>query len=141
MELFKESDLEFFKEGNLAVNCKTEELAKEFLAWCVSKGIKTIGDNTFFSTYKNYTCYVVFNRTGINFSGLVYFEENGYFIKEFKGFNKQEIDIILDFLGKTNFYERMSVLVRNYPELSVKDLEKKDDELVSILIRLLRERG
>lgn len=89
MEIFKESDLEGFRDGDIVVNCKTEELAKEFINWCFKNDIggKVNNISEEFNQHKEFTCF----RNGwgiIMFDHISYYELQGYITKEFKGFNQ-----------------------------------------------------
>lgn len=90
--VFTLDDIEEFKKGKMAVNCKTEELAKEFLGALSDSGFRWIGRKDFEGRYEwcNYeedTCYNCYEEGDkeLQYSGIDYFKNNGYKIKEFKG--------------------------------------------------------
>ena len=56
------SKLEMFKNGKIALNCETEEIAKELMQWCFDNDLKYYEDQdtdneTHFCGYFDKTCY------------------------------------------------------------------------------------
>jgi hypothetical protein len=79
--------IEKFKSGEVAVNCRTEELAKKFLQECEDEGLNRIDKDgyTLLAMFKNYgknTCY--FYRQYVISGNAGYAAENGYEIIEYK---------------------------------------------------------
>ena len=73
-----------FKNDEIAINCRTEEEAIEFLTYLDSKGLKwQNGDNltgeTCWKTYDEDTCYVL-SPKGIEFSPVDFYLGIGYYI-------------------------------------------------------------
>lgn len=79
-----------FLNGKLVVNCKTEELANEFLEYCHLQGItwctgKYLISHNNWDNYNEETCYI--NDCGFSFSNVDYYKSNNYTIVEFNGLN------------------------------------------------------
>jgi hypothetical protein len=93
MEQFNlEKHWDGFIEGQYAVNCKTKELAEEFLNYCHKSNLKwrtnsELINNTEWKTYKEKTTYH-HNYCGMEFaSSSFYKKENKYIVIEFNGFD------------------------------------------------------
>jgi hypothetical protein len=87
----KEFNLKDLLENNTAVSCKTKKQAKELfkelqiLGYIWKGGEKLSAKNTYYSTYKEETCYTIDNMQGIiAYQDITYFKENGYKIIQIK---------------------------------------------------------
>jgi hypothetical protein len=85
METFTKKDWQDFVEGKIAVNCKTEELAREFINGEKIKKIADWNGNTYWNHYKENMTYSKISKLGFCDKG--YYVNQGLIIKEFKGWN------------------------------------------------------
>lgn len=74
-----------FKNEKIAINCETEDEAKEFIKWCYLNEItwtnKKLGMNkTYYKEYKKTTCYIYHNK----YQCLQYCSDNYYIIEGWK---------------------------------------------------------
>ncbi|WP_052406370.1 hypothetical protein [Clostridium culturomicium] len=82
-------DWDKFKNEKIAVNCRTEEAAKEFIEECYIRGLKWMNGSrniTFYNCYKEETAYT-FNFKGTGFIGYSYthwYKKEGYEIVEYE---------------------------------------------------------
>jgi len=74
-------DLEKMKE--CAINCSTEEKARQLLEFLKSQGFKWSGDDTNWGVHEDETCYEIKNNK-IYYSKYDYYFEQGYTILEFE---------------------------------------------------------
>jgi hypothetical protein len=79
-----------FINGKLAVNCPTEELANEFLAWCDSGELEWCDGESLLETNEfhkcgSVTCYDYENQD-FGFCDVSYYESIGFEIVQFQGF-------------------------------------------------------
>lgn len=78
---------ESFKAGHTAINCLTEEEAKEFIKICdndgIEKGNTDVMKGAPWCDYENRTCYCLGDNI-IEFSPIKYFQEEDYTIKTYK---------------------------------------------------------
>lgn len=87
-------DWDKFKNEKIAVNCRTEEAAKEFIEECYKRGLKwknSLRNATFHNIYEEQTAYV-FNYSGFNsleYASAPWYEKNGYKIVEYTSEKKQ----------------------------------------------------
>ena len=73
-----------FKNDEIAINCRTEEEAIEFLTYLDSKGLKwrdgaNLTGEPCWKTYDKDTCYIL-SPKGIEFSPVDYYLQKGYYI-------------------------------------------------------------
>jgi hypothetical protein len=85
---------ELFINKGLAVNCKTETLANEFITYCYKNNIKWFGEDNklnYWSSFREETCY----RHGhcLTYADKPYFEKVDYQIIEFDGFSHTRTNI------------------------------------------------
>ena len=95
MEIFSiEKHWDKFSRNKVVVNCKTEELSKEFLTYCASKSIKWITGfelvKTNWNTYEENTCYYCFDND-LSFGQVRVALKENYKVVIFEGFD----DVIL----------------------------------------------
>ena len=82
-------DWEKFRNERVAVNCRTEEAAKEFIEECYIRGLKWMNGSrniTFYNCYKEETAYT-FNFKGTGFIEYAYthwYKKEGYEIVEYE---------------------------------------------------------
>ena len=82
-------DWDKFKNEKIAVNCRTEEAAKEFIEECYIRGLKWMNGSrniTFYNCYKEETAYT-FNFKGTGFIEYAYthwYKKEGYEIVEYE---------------------------------------------------------
>jgi|GEM_PF-6844589 len=82
-----------FRADGLAVNCKTEDLANEFLSFCEQRGLEWSGGDSLLSSnnkwqeHESETCY--WGRWGVSYSSINYCNEQKVGIIEFIGSNKE----------------------------------------------------
>ena len=82
-------DWDKFKNEKIAVNCRTEEAAKEFIEECYIRGLKWMNGSrniTFYNCYKEETAYT-FNFKGTGFIGYAnthWYKKEGYEIVEYE---------------------------------------------------------
>lgn len=82
-------DWDKFKNEKIAVNCRTEEAAKEFIEECYIRGLKRMNGSrniTFYNCYKEETAYT-FNFKGTGFIEYAYthwYKKEGYEIVEYE---------------------------------------------------------
>ncbi len=71
-----------FKNGKVAVNCDTEEKAKEFVKECFERGMKWVNfteSKTMFDWYKKYTCYdYKIDENRLMYADKKFYKNNGY---------------------------------------------------------------
>lgn len=87
-----EERLKKFKSGNIAVNCSTQEEAKEFAKWCYKNNIKWFNkkiEETNFEVYLSNTCYRYFLNSSV-FSSKQYYESKGINVVSYQCFMKGE---------------------------------------------------
>lgn len=88
-----QEQFELFRNGKVAVNCKTEELAKEFVEYCHENGIVwSVSERhqTNWKREKENMCYNVYHDN-LGYSGRSYFESERYQIIEFTGFKEKTL--------------------------------------------------
>ena len=82
--------VEKFKSGKIAVNCFTEEEARQFIEWCHRNDIRwTNNDNdtirTYFYVNKENTCYKFNIASGVLlYSSKKFYKNNGSIVIPFK---------------------------------------------------------
>lgn len=87
-------DWDKFKNEKIAVNCRTEEAAKEFVKECFNRGMKWFGWSTpvtFYNCYKEETAYT-FNFDGfknLGYSDALWYKQEGYEVVEYISEKKQ----------------------------------------------------
>jgi len=96
MKNFNSISQEDFKSGKCVVNCKTEELAKEFLGICENNGYKWCSgvkllDQNNWDKYENNTCYCN-GSNGIEYCNVDYFKGKSISIVQFTGFETKLAD-------------------------------------------------
>lgn len=82
----------FFKNGYTAINCKTEEEAKEFVKWCYKNDIGWLNskiEETNFEVYLSNTCYRYFLNS-LNFSSKQYYESKGVNVVSYQCFMQED---------------------------------------------------
>lgn len=77
-----------FKDGTIAVNCKNESLAVEFLDYCVNNGLNWHVITSGWKDYEQETCYS--NNMSLGYSYKSYYHSHNYKIVEFQGIHKGE---------------------------------------------------
>jgi len=91
MEKFNlKEHLNKFIDGQYAINCKTEELADEFLRYCHKLGIKWCSGQDFeglneWNRHKKETCYWA-NEREMEYCSIDYYKNKQLIIIEFTGF-------------------------------------------------------
>jgi hypothetical protein len=81
-----------FINHNLAVNCPTEELSREFINYCKNNKISWFGTDDGCWTYrKENTCYWAENGE-ISWEGINYANEMGCNVVQFTGFNIETLE-------------------------------------------------
>jgi hypothetical protein len=87
-------DWENFKNDKLAVNCPTEELAKEFVLYCKDNGVawqdEEPNDETEWNDYKTNTCYECEDNQLV-YSDSKWAKFSKYQIVEFTGFDIEPV--------------------------------------------------
>jgi len=99
MEQFSiEKHLNNFIKGEFAVNCRTDDLANEFLNYCHKSNLtwcsgEELTGNNEWGKYQEETSYF-YDKYGMEFSPANYYEKNrGLIIIEFTGFNSDTYKI------------------------------------------------
>ena len=131
-------DLEKFKKENIAINCQTEEEAREFLTYLYIKGLQWCDDRsllkeTNWDLYKEQNCYD-FDITGITYCRTGFYLEQGYTIipyssLEFPQFSKADLETGMIVLTKKNEYcvvsdnELLVLNNRHFPTLPLRLLQ------------------
>ena len=135
MEIFKESDLDGFKNNKIAVHCRTEESSKKFLEWCYKKNVKFISGSVtdgFWDIFKEETCYN-FEDGYLLFSDKPYYLEEGHIVKEFKefkGFENPEDEDTFVFECEVPIYENgMPTLLEYF--MQIHELEEGEEFTVN----------
>ena len=87
---------EDFKQGKIAVNCRTEDLAIEFLKYCHNKGLKwgsgaSLLELNYWHNYESKMCYSYHN--GMTKENINYYQEDKYIITKFSGLD-------INYIGK-----------------------------------------
>lgn len=109
-------DWDKFKNEKIAVNCRTEEAAKEFVKECFNRGMKWFGWSTpvtFYNCYKEETAYT-FNFKGngfMQYANTYWYKKEGCEIVEYTSEKKQT---------EFTFQE---VIARNVPGVYVKTVD------------------
>lgn len=80
-------DWDKFITEKIAVHCKTEEEACAFHSLLFNKGIKTsITESTYWSKYKESTCYDIKDNAFWNYCSKKWYEDNEYTVLEFSDY-------------------------------------------------------
>ena len=97
MEIFSiEKHWDDFKQGKIAVNCRTEDSANEFLKYCYNKGLKwgsgaSLLELNYWHNYESKMCYSYHN--GMTKENIDYYQGEEYIITEFNGLD-------INYIGK-----------------------------------------
>jgi hypothetical protein len=131
METFTNKNWQDFINGKIAVNCKTEELAREFINGEKIKKIADWNGNTYWNHYKENMTYSKISKLGFCDKG--YYVNQGLIIKEFKGwdefnFNAEEF--------KQRFIELRQAMQQRVVELKQKDWVDRVQKFTSLMIEL-----
>jgi len=131
METFTNKNWQDFINGKIAVNCKTEELAREFINGEKIKKIADWNGNTYWSHYKENMTYSKISKLGFCDKG--YYVNQGLIIKEFKGwdefnFNAEEF--------KQRFIELRQAMQQRVVEFKQKDWVDRVQKFTSLMIEL-----
>jgi len=73
----KQFDLERLKGKKVAVNCKTEEQAQDFVNWVNSLGV-ALTKETFWKDYKENSCYILRNTLSWEYCYKEYYKDRSY---------------------------------------------------------------
>lgn len=121
-------DWDKFKNEKIAVNCRTEEAAKEFVKECFNRGLEWMKGSrniTFYNCYKEETAYT-FNFKGTGFIEYAYtnwYKKEGYEIVEYEKqteFTFQEViarnvpGVYVKSAGESYRIERVEILENGY---------------------------
>jgi hypothetical protein len=149
----KEFNLKDLLENNTAVSCKTKKQAKELfkelqiLGYIWKGGEKLSAKNTYYSTYKEETCYTIDNTQGIiAYQDITYFKENGYKIIQIKDIiiKKQKImKRILHFKNPSLTKQEYEVILKTFVEITEEDFDQaewQEDSVFSFLTDKLEVR-
>ena len=135
METFTKQDWQEFLNKRVAVNCKTEELAIEFLEYDKIKELRlkerSCMDLSHWNMYKGNTGYST--HYGFGYSEFRWHIEQGLTVKEFKGwdefnFNAEEF--------KQRFIELRQAMQQRVVDLKRKDWVDRVQKFTSLMIEL-----
>lgn len=86
--------VEKFKSGKIAVNCFTEEEARQFIEWCYRNDIRWQHDDktkTYFDVNKGRTCYRSDNKVNrLFYSSKNFYANEGFDVITYKEFMKED---------------------------------------------------
>jgi len=148
MEIFNiEKHWDDFKQGKLAVNCRTEDSANEFLKYCHNKGLKwgsgaSLLELNYWHNYESKMCYS--HHNGMTKENVDYYQKEEYIITEFNGLNINYIGkrvkiINLDGIADNNMYFKINEYIDSTGKI-IKDYKsgrrfvlKYDDKLLQMI--------
>lgn len=113
-------DWEKFRNERVAVNCRTEEAAKEFVKECFNRGMKwpvSDSNTTHYNVHKENIAYTYnFNGTSfIEYSNVLWYKKKGYEIVEYTSEKKQTEFTLQEVIARIKPGEFYVECVKNEP--------------------------